>query len=151
LCSTLSSCLDSLCPLSTRPARSTQSHSWLSDTLRTQRSNLRAAERKWHKSAALDEQATRHCWPPSHPASLLRRRLFSMTRSTVQLTLGNYSPPSKLCSALLLLPQQLTSLLITLLPFSQRKWQPSGNSSTNCLPPLRAQPSMAHRSEEPTS
>src|SRR4029434_7414965 len=29
-------------------------------------------------------------------------------------------------------------------PFSQRKWQPSGNSSTNCLPPLRAQPSMAH-------
>src|SRR4029434_1237183 len=35
LCSTLSSCLDSLCPLSTRPARSTQSHSWLSDTLGT--------------------------------------------------------------------------------------------------------------------
>ena len=58
LCSTLSSCLDSLCPLSTRPARSTQSHSWLSDTLRTQRSNLRAAERKWHKSAALDDLAS---------------------------------------------------------------------------------------------
>src|SRR4029434_1954032 len=46
---------------------------------------------------------------------------------------------------LLLRPQLLTSLLITLLPFSQRKCQPSGNSSTNCLPPpLRAQPSMAH-------
>src|SRR4029434_6274881 len=49
-------------------------------------------------------QATRHCWPPSHPASLLLRRLFSMTKSTVQLTLGNYSPPSKLCSTLLLPP-----------------------------------------------
>src|SRR4029434_2607857 len=46
------------CPLSTRPARSTQSHSWLSDTLRTQRSNLRAAERKSHKSAALDDLAS---------------------------------------------------------------------------------------------
>src|SRR4029434_1709823 len=31
---------------------------WLSDTLRTQRSNLRAAERKWHKSAALDDLAS---------------------------------------------------------------------------------------------
>src|SRR4029434_3262710 len=55
-------------------------------------------------------QAIRHCWPPSHPASLLLRRLFSTTRSTVQLTLGNYFPPSKLCSTLLLLPQLLTSL-----------------------------------------
>src|SRR4029434_9383500 len=44
------------------------------------------------------------------------------------------------CSTLLLLLQLLTSLLITLLPFSQRKWQPSRNSSTNCLPPLGAQP-----------
>src|SRR4029434_5597202 len=69
---------------------------------------------------------------------------FSMIKSTVQLTLGNYSPPSKLCSTLLRPPQLLTSLLITLLPFSQRKWQPSGNSSTNCPPPLRAQPSIAH-------
>src|SRR4029434_9127122 len=80
-------------------------------------------------------QATRHCWPPSHPASLLLRRLFSMTKSTVQLTLGNYSPPSKPCYTLLLLPQLLTSLLITLPPFSQRKWRPSRNGSTNCLPP----------------
>src|SRR4029434_276261 len=75
-------------------------------------------------------QATRHCWPPSHPASLLLRRLFSMTRSTVQLTLANYAPPPKLCSTLLSLPQLPTSLLIPLLPFLQRKWQPSGNSST---------------------
>src|SRR4029434_7179317 len=59
-------------------------------------------------------QATRHYCPPPHPASLLLRRLFSMTKSTVQLTLGNYSPPSKLCSTLLLPPQLLTSLLITL-------------------------------------
>src|SRR4029434_4867719 len=58
LCFTLSSCLDLFCTLSTRPARSTVSHSWLSDTLRTQRSNLRAAERKWHKSAALVDLAS---------------------------------------------------------------------------------------------
>src|SRR4029434_9632455 len=88
-------------------------------------------------------QAARHYCPP-HPASLLLRRLCTMTRSTVQLTLGNYSPLSKLCSTLLLPPPLPTSLLITLLPFSQRKWQPSGNSSTNCPPPLRAQPSIAH-------
>src|SRR4029434_2572973 len=57
-------------------------------------------------------------------------------------TLGNYSPPSKLCSTLLLLLQLPTSLLIPLLPFLQRKWQPSGTNSTNCLLRLRAQPSM---------
>jgi len=50
LCSTLSSSLDSLCPLSTKPAWSSQSHPWLNDTLRALRTNLRAAERKWHKS-----------------------------------------------------------------------------------------------------
>ena len=54
----MSSCLDSLCPLSTRHARSTQSHPWLSDALRTLPSNLRAAERKWHKSAAPDDLAS---------------------------------------------------------------------------------------------
>ncbi|XP_062292965.1 uncharacterized protein LOC133997409 [Scomber scombrus] len=58
LCSTLSSCLDSLCPLSTRPARLTQSHPWLSDTLRTTRTDLRAAERKWHKPKTTEDLAS---------------------------------------------------------------------------------------------
>ena len=50
LCSTLRFCLDRVCPLSTRPARPTQSHAWLNDSLRSMRTNLRAAERKWHKT-----------------------------------------------------------------------------------------------------
>uniref|UniRef100_A0A8C1RWH7 Reverse transcriptase domain-containing protein n=1 Tax=Cyprinus carpio TaxID=7962 RepID=A0A8C1RWH7_CYPCA len=50
LCSTLSSCLDNFCPLSSRPARTTPSAPWLSDVLREHRSKLRAAERKWLKS-----------------------------------------------------------------------------------------------------
>ncbi len=50
LCSTLTSCLDNFCPLSSRPARTTPSAPWLSDVLREHRTKLRAAERKWHKS-----------------------------------------------------------------------------------------------------
>ncbi|XP_057189485.1 uncharacterized protein LOC130554075 [Triplophysa rosa] len=50
LCSTLTSCPDNLCPLSSRPTRATPSCSWLSDILREQRSTLRAAERKWRKT-----------------------------------------------------------------------------------------------------
>ncbi len=50
LCSTLTSCLDDICPLSSRPARTTPSNPWLSDVLREHRTRLRAAERKWRKS-----------------------------------------------------------------------------------------------------
>uniref|UniRef100_A0A8C1RPY1 Reverse transcriptase domain-containing protein n=1 Tax=Cyprinus carpio TaxID=7962 RepID=A0A8C1RPY1_CYPCA len=50
LCSTLTSCLDNFCPLSSRPARTTPSAPWLSDLLREHRSKLSAAERKWPKS-----------------------------------------------------------------------------------------------------
>ncbi len=50
LCSTLTSCLDNFCPLSSRPARATPSAPWLSDVLLEHRTKLRAAERKWHKS-----------------------------------------------------------------------------------------------------
>ncbi len=49
-CSTLMSCLDTFCPLSSRPARTTPSAPWLSDVLREHRSKLRAAERVWRKS-----------------------------------------------------------------------------------------------------
>uniref|UniRef100_A0A9J7XP41 Reverse transcriptase domain-containing protein n=1 Tax=Cyprinus carpio carpio TaxID=630221 RepID=A0A9J7XP41_CYPCA len=49
-CSTLTSCLDTVCPLSSRPARTTPSAPWLSDVLREHRSKLRAAERLWRKS-----------------------------------------------------------------------------------------------------
>ncbi len=50
LCSTLTSCLDDICPLSSRPARAAPSNPWLSDVLREHRTKLRAAERKWRKS-----------------------------------------------------------------------------------------------------
>ncbi len=50
LCSTLTSCLDDICPLSSRPARTALSNPWLSDVLREHRTRLRAAERKWRKS-----------------------------------------------------------------------------------------------------
>ncbi len=49
-CSTLTSCLDTFCPLSSRPARTTPSAPWLSDVLRQHRSKVRAAERVWRKS-----------------------------------------------------------------------------------------------------
>ncbi len=50
LYSTLTSCLDDICPLSSRPARTAPSNPWLSDVLREHRTRLRAAERKWQKS-----------------------------------------------------------------------------------------------------
>ncbi len=47
LCSTLTSCLDDICSLSSRPAQTAPSNLWLSDVLCEW---LRAAERKWQKS-----------------------------------------------------------------------------------------------------
>ncbi len=49
-CSTLMSCCDTFCPLSSRPARTATSAPWLSVVLREHRSKLRAAERVWRKS-----------------------------------------------------------------------------------------------------
>ncbi len=49
-CSTLMSCFDTFCPLSSRPARTTPSAPWLSVVLCEHRSKLRAAERVWRKS-----------------------------------------------------------------------------------------------------
>ncbi|KAG5833317.1 hypothetical protein ANANG_G00274660, partial [Anguilla anguilla] len=50
LSSSLSSALDCLCPLVSRPARSSPPSPWMSDPLRTNRASLLAAERKWRKS-----------------------------------------------------------------------------------------------------
>ncbi len=46
LCSTLTSCLDDICPLSSRPARTAPSNPWLSDVLRGYQTRLRAADKK---------------------------------------------------------------------------------------------------------
>ncbi len=50
LCSTLTSCLDYIYPLSSRPEQTAPSNPWLSDVLHENRTRLRAAERKWQKS-----------------------------------------------------------------------------------------------------
>ncbi len=57
LCSTLTSCLDHICPLSSRPAHAAPSNSWLSDVLCEHLSELRAAERKWRKSKDPSDQS----------------------------------------------------------------------------------------------
>ncbi len=49
LCSTLTSCLEDISPLSSRPARTAPSNPWLTDVLREHRNRLRVAERKWQK------------------------------------------------------------------------------------------------------
>ncbi len=49
-CTTLSSCLDNICPLSSRPAQTAPSNPWLSDVLHEHRTRLRAAEKKLRKS-----------------------------------------------------------------------------------------------------
>ncbi len=48
-CSTLTSCLDTFCHISSKPACTTLSAPWLSDVLCEHRSKLRAAERVWRK------------------------------------------------------------------------------------------------------
>ena len=58
--SSVSSAFDRHCPLSTRPARSNPPAPWLSETLRTERTPLRAAERKWHKTKQPEDLAHFH-------------------------------------------------------------------------------------------
>ncbi|XP_052000202.1 uncharacterized protein LOC127656077 isoform X2 [Xyrauchen texanus] len=60
LSSTLTTCLDNICPLSSRPARTTPPSPWLSDILREHRTVLRAAERRWRKSKDPADLAQRH-------------------------------------------------------------------------------------------
>ena len=55
LLSSLSSSLDSLCPFSSRPVRSSPPPPWLSEPLRAHRTELRTAERKWKKSGCADD------------------------------------------------------------------------------------------------
>ncbi|XP_060742885.1 uncharacterized protein LOC132856983 [Tachysurus vachellii] len=59
--SSLSSTMDFLCPMSTKPKKTSCSAPWLSDVLRNNRRELRSSERKWKKSqldADLDSYRT---------------------------------------------------------------------------------------------
>ena len=74
--SSVSSAFDQLCPLSTKPARTHPPAPWLSETLRSERSPLRAAERKWRKTKLPDDL--------SHFHSLLSA--FSLSLTTAKTT-----------------------------------------------------------------
>ena len=54
LYSTLSVCLNSACPLTSRPS-SKPRHPWLTNTICEARKALRSAERRWHKSHSMDD------------------------------------------------------------------------------------------------
>ena len=54
LYSTLSVCLNSACPLTSRPS-SKPCYPWLTNTIREARRALRSAERRWHKSHSMDD------------------------------------------------------------------------------------------------
>ncbi|KAM9397486.1 uncharacterized protein ACWYII_032734 [Salvelinus alpinus] len=60
LLSSLSASFDSLCPLSSRPARSSPPAPWLDDSLRAHRTGLRAAEQKWRKTRLPADLASFH-------------------------------------------------------------------------------------------
>ncbi len=132
LCSTLTSCLDNFCPLSSRPARATPSAPWLSDVLREHRAKLRAAERKWHKS----KNSTDLSVYQSHLSS------FSANVSTAKMTyyhnkINNCSDSRALFKRSLLfsvlLPLLLHQLLqlMTLQLSSQIKQKPSVTNSSH--------------------
>ncbi len=97
LFSTLTSCLDHICPLSSRPARAAPSNPWLSDVLHEHRSKLRAAERKWHKSNDPSVSLSL-CFHLSLLKSILPRSHISTTRSTAHLTHAISSKHSNLSS-----------------------------------------------------
>uniref|UniRef100_A0A673XCE1 Reverse transcriptase domain-containing protein n=1 Tax=Salmo trutta TaxID=8032 RepID=A0A673XCE1_SALTR len=60
LLSSLSASFDFLCPLSSRPARSSPPAPWLDDSLRAHRTGLRATERKWRKTRLPADLASFH-------------------------------------------------------------------------------------------
>ncbi|KAM9398239.1 uncharacterized protein ACWYII_032095 [Salvelinus alpinus] len=70
LLSSLSASFDSLCPLSSRPARSSPPAPWLDDSLRAHRTGLRAAERKWRKTRLPADLASFHSLLSTFSSSL---------------------------------------------------------------------------------
>ncbi len=98
-CSTFTSCLDIVCPSSSRPVCTTPSAPWLSDVLHEHRSKLRAAERVWRKSKKI--LLTLMCISHSSLPSLLMSPLLKghtiITKLTIRLILAfslKHFPPS---------------------------------------------------------
>ncbi len=94
LCSTLNSCLDDICPLSSRPARTTPSNPWLSDVLREHRTRLLVSERKWQKSKTIHRTwvCINHCFHLSPQKSTLPNRHISIRSTVLQICVISSEP-----------------------------------------------------------
>ncbi len=107
LCSTLTSCLDHIYPLTSRPARAALSNPWcIYDVFREHRSKLRAAENKWRKSKDPSDLSIYQSLLSSFSAEVHT----STTRSTAHLTHAISSKHSTLSSVTGLNPISLVGL-----------------------------------------
>ncbi|XP_058482380.1 uncharacterized protein LOC131457848 [Solea solea] len=91
---TLSSSLDSLCPLTSRRVRKSSPAPWLSDSVRTERATIRAAERKWRKSKLPDDLLSYHSLLSTLTASISAAKQ-SFYQTKIQ---SSFSNPKKLFS-----------------------------------------------------
>ncbi len=80
LCSTLTSCLDDICPLSSRPARTAPSNPWLSDVLPDSERQRENGENQMMRRAWV---CINRCFHLSPLKSTLPNRHISITRSTM--------------------------------------------------------------------
>ena len=95
LLSTLSSSLDNLCPLTSRPARPTPPAPWLSDSVRAERRRLRAAERKWRKGKLPEDLLNFHSLLSTFSSSLTAAKAaFFHSKIPLPLIPENSSKPS---------------------------------------------------------
>ncbi|KAK2915631.1 hypothetical protein Q8A73_006225 [Channa argus] len=136
LCNTLSSCLDCLCPMSSRPARLSPSNPWLTDGIREQRTTLRSAERKWRKSKTPSALAEYQ--------NLLGPFSHSVTRAKInyyQEKLSNTTDTRKLFSTFksLIYPPSPSPSTTTLPTFLPTRLQPSAHTVAPALMPAITQ------------
>ena len=94
LLSTLSSSLDSLCPLTSRQVSKSSPAPWLSDSVRADRATMRASERKWGKSKHQDDLLTYQSLLSSFSASISTAKS-TFYQTTIQ---SSFSNPKKLFS-----------------------------------------------------
>ncbi|XP_064198075.1 mucin-2-like [Anguilla rostrata] len=139
LSSSLSSALDSLCPLVSRQARSSPPSSWMSDPIRTNRASLRAAERKWRKSMAQSDlsayQSMLATFSTAPKLIIIKQKFINLP-----LTVISCSPFSPLSSALL--PHLSPPSLQMILQFSSMRKLQTSAAPSRPPPPFPTPPSV---------